>query len=55
MFIINGPDDAFVPQTDTLIFEGCPNTEVHLLPGTGHCCVSKINEMMQMINDWLKT
>jgi esterase FrsA len=54
MFIFNGADDAFVPQADTLIFEGRPNTEAHLLPGAGHCCVSKANETMQTINDWLK-
>lgn len=54
MLVINGADDYFVPQADTLIFEGRPNTEVHLIPGTGHCCVSKFDEIMPIIINWLK-
>ena len=54
MLVINGADDPFVPQSDTLVFEGRANTEVHLVPGTGHCCVSKIGEVMTTINGWLK-
>jgi len=54
MLVINGADDPFVPQSDTLVFEGRANTEVHLIPGTGHCAVSKIGEVMKTINGWLK-
>jgi len=53
MLVINGADDYFVPQSDTLVFEGRPNTEVHLLEGTGHCAISKVNEVIPMINGWL--
>ena len=44
MLVINGADDPLVPQHDTLVFEGRPRTEVHLLPDTGHCAVSKLPE-----------
>lgn len=35
MLVINGADDYFVPQSDTLVFQGRPDTEVHLIEGTG--------------------
>jgi esterase FrsA len=54
MLVINGADDYFVPQSDTLVFEGRPDTEVHLLDGTGHCALSKANEVIPMINGWLQ-
>jgi esterase FrsA len=55
MLVVNGADDYFVTQSDTLVFEGRPNTEVHLLPGTGHCAMSKAQEVVPMIIGWLKT
>lgn len=47
MFIINGAEDYFVPQSDTLIFQGRPNTEVHLIEGTGHVCVQSSTRCYQ--------
>lgn len=41
MLVVNGADDYFIPQSDTLIFQGRPNTEVHLIEGTGHVAMSK--------------
>jgi esterase FrsA len=54
MFIINGADDYFVPQSDTLVFEGRPDTEVHLIEGTGHVCVSKLDTVLPMMLSWLR-
>jgi len=54
MIVINGADDAFVPQADTLVFEGRRNTEVHLIPGTGHCASSKLPEALDLICNWLQ-
>jgi esterase FrsA len=54
MLVINGADDYFVTQSDTLVFEHRPNTEVHLLNGTGHCAVSKLSEVLPLINGWLR-
>jgi esterase FrsA len=54
MLVINGADDYFVPQSDTLVFEGCPNTEVHLIEGTGHVAMSKAAEVVPMIIAWLR-
>jgi esterase FrsA len=54
MLVINGADDYFVPQADTLVFEGRPNTEVHLIPGTGHVAMSKAAEVVPMVNAWLR-
>ena len=36
MLVVNGADDYFIPQSDTLVFQGRPHTEVHLIEGTGH-------------------
>jgi esterase FrsA len=54
MLVINGADDYFVPQSDTLCFEGRPNTEVHLIPGTGHVAMSKAAEVVPMVCGWLR-
>ncbi len=53
MLVINGADDVHVPQSDTLVFEGRPRTEVHLIPGTGHCAASKLSEAIAIMLDWL--
>ncbi|HEY1738752.1 MAG TPA: alpha/beta hydrolase [Acidimicrobiia bacterium] len=54
MFVINGADDYFVPQSDTLVFDGRPDTEVHLIEGTGHVCVSKLDTVLPMMLGWLR-
>ncbi len=54
MLVINGADDYFIPQSDTLVFQGRPNTEVHLIEGTGHCAMSKAPEVVPNIIAWLK-
>jgi esterase FrsA len=51
--VINGEDDYFVPQADTRAFEGRAKTEVHLIPGTGHCAFSKLPEVMAIVFRWL--
>lgn len=53
LLVINGADDYFVPQQDTLLFEGRENAEVHLIPGTGHCAFSKLPEVMSVVMRWL--
>jgi esterase FrsA len=55
MLVINGVDDYFIPQSDTLVFQGRPNTEVHLIEGTGHVAMSKAPEVVPMIIGWLRT
>jgi esterase FrsA len=57
MLVINGANDYFVPQADTLVFKGRPKTEVHLLPDIGHCAVlggvSKLPQVIDMVVAWL--
>jgi esterase FrsA len=53
MLVINGADDYFIPQSDTLIFQGRLNTEVHLVEGTGHVAMSKAPEVVPKIIAWL--
>ncbi|MFC8083140.1 alpha/beta hydrolase family protein [Streptomyces sp. NPDC057340] len=53
MLVINGADDVHVPQADTLVFRGRRDTEVHLLPDTGHCAVTKLPEVLQIVTEWL--
>jgi esterase FrsA len=55
MLVVNGADDYFIPQSDTLVFEGRPNTEVHLIEGTGHVAMSKAAEVVPKIIGWLRT
>jgi esterase FrsA len=55
MLVINGADDVHVPQADTLVFRGRPDTDVHLIPGTGHCAASKLPEVMPIVTGWLAT
>jgi esterase FrsA len=54
MLVINGADDYFVPQADTLIFEGRHDTEVHLLENCGHCAVARLPEVISIITGWLR-
>jgi esterase FrsA len=54
MLVVNGADDYFIPQSDTLVFEGRPNTEVHLIEGTGHVAMSKAPEVVPKIIAWLR-
>lgn len=54
MLVINGADDYFVPASDTQIFEGRSETEVHLMAGTGHVAMSRAAEVVPMIVDWLQ-
>ena len=56
MLVINGANDYFVPQADTLVFKGRPKTEIHLLPDIGHCAVlggvSKLPEVIDLVTQW---
>jgi esterase FrsA len=54
MLVVNGADDYFIPQSDTLVFEGRANTEVHLIEGTGHVAISKAPEVVPMVIAWLR-
>jgi len=53
MLVINGADDVHVPQHDTLVFRGRRDTDVHLLPDTGHCAVSKMPQVLQLLFEWI--
>lgn len=55
MLVINGADDYFIPQSDTRVFQGRADTDVHLIEGTGHCAMSKAAQVIPMINGWLRT
>lgn len=54
MLVVNGADDVHVPQHDTLVFEGRRDTEVHLIPDTGHCATSKFPEAAGYMFSWLQ-
>lgn len=54
MLVINGADDYFVPQSDTLVFRGRPNTDVRLIEGTGHVAMSKAPEVVPQVIAWLR-
>jgi esterase FrsA len=57
MLVINGANDYFVPQADSLVFKGRRNTEVYLIPDIGHCGVlggpSKMGEVIDRAIAWL--
>ena len=54
---INSANDYFVQQADTLVIQGRRNTEVHPIPGIGHCAVlggvSKLPEVVDLISQRL--
>lgn len=54
MLVVNGADDYFIPQSDTLVFDGRADTEVHLIEGSGHVAMSKAPEVVPMIIGWLR-
>jgi esterase FrsA len=54
MLIVNGADDIHVVQADTAVFEGRRDTEVHLIPGTGHVAASKLPEVIPLMVNWLR-
>lgn len=54
MLVINGADDYFIPQSDTLDFRGRRHTEVHLIEGTGHVAISKAPELVPKIIAWVR-
>jgi esterase FrsA len=54
MLVVNGADDVHVPQHDTMVFEGRRDTEVHLIPDTGHCATSKLPEAIGLMFGWLQ-
>lgn len=54
MLVVNGADDVHVPQHDTLVFQGRRDTEVRLLPDTGHCATTKMPEAIGLIFSWLQ-
>ncbi|WP_232666730.1 alpha/beta fold hydrolase [Pseudonocardia sp. TRM90224] len=54
MLVVNGADDVHVPQHDTLVFQGCRDTVVDLMPGTGHCAVTRLPEALTTIIGWLR-
>jgi esterase FrsA len=55
MLVVNGADDYFIPQSDTLVFQGRPKTEVHLIEGTGHIAMSKLDTVLPMLLGWLRS
>jgi len=55
MLVINGADDYFVPQADTLVFHGRADTEVQLLPDSGHCAMSRLPDVLRTTTGWLRT
>jgi esterase FrsA len=54
MLVVNGADDVHVPPHDTLVFEGRRDTEVHLIPDTGHCTTTKLPEVIPLMFGWLQ-
>jgi len=54
MLVVNGADDYFVPADDTRVFEGRPGVTVNLIPGTGHCAMSKAAEVLPRLITWLR-
>ncbi|MGF6888547.1 esterase FrsA [Nocardia sp. GAS34] len=54
MLIVNGADDVHIVQQDSLLFAGRRDTEVHLIPDTGHVAASKLPEVIPLMVNWLR-
>jgi esterase FrsA len=46
--------NCLLPQHDALVFQGRRDTEVHLIPHTGHCATSKLPEAVGVMFGWLQ-
>jgi len=53
MLVVNGADDVHIPQHDTLVFAGRRDTEVELIPDSGHCAVSKLGDVLPKMIGWI--
>jgi esterase FrsA len=53
MLVVNGADDVHVVRADTEVFRGRRDTEVWLVPGTGHVAASKLPEVVPAMIEWL--
>lgn len=54
MLVVNGADDYFVPAEDTEVFRGRPGVTVELIPGSGHCALSRAADVMPRLITWLR-
>jgi len=54
MLVMNGADDVHVPPHDVLVFQGRRDTEVHLLPDTGHCAITKLDDVVALFAQWFE-
>jgi esterase FrsA len=54
MLVLNGAADVHVPQHDTVVFQGRRDTEVHLIPDTGHCATTKLPDAIGLVFSWLQ-
>jgi len=48
------PTTTFIPQSDTIVFTGRGDTEVHLIAETRHVARSKLDTVMPMMIGWLR-
>jgi esterase FrsA len=55
LFVANGADDPYVPQADTTMFQGRPNTVVRLVPDATHCAPEKSAEVVPAAFTWLRS
>jgi esterase FrsA len=53
MLVVNGANDVHIPQHDTLVFQGRRDTRVELLPDTGHCATTKLDEVVPLMATWI--
>jgi esterase FrsA len=53
MLAVDGADDVHVPQHDTLVFTGRQDTEVELVPDSGHCAVSRLGDVLPKMIGWV--
>jgi esterase FrsA len=53
MFVINGDKDVHVPLADTQLFQGRPDTTVHVIAGGTHCAFNKVADVIAANTTWL--
>jgi esterase FrsA len=53
LYVFNGANDPYVPNSDIAVFESRPDTVVKLLPNATHCAAEKIGELMPDLLRWL--
>jgi len=54
LFLVNGSDDPYIPNSDVSRFENISNIKTWLVSDSGHCASRKSKEISPVLGQWMK-